>query len=97
MARNDNIVLPRGEWTELTNANTTAISVTNLGAHTFYLKATVGSVVPTNRDGSRPLRSGETLAADLTISQLWPGLAGANRVWGIADAGCSVSVSHADG
>jgi len=32
----------------------------------------------------------------MTIAQLWPGVAGANRVWAFATTASVASVSHAD-
>lgn len=96
MARNETIVLTKGVWTQVTNANAAALRLTNLGQYTIQLKATNGAVAPADVSGAVPLRSGETLAADLTLAQLWPGVAGANRVYALSFEGASVSVSHAD-
>ena len=97
MARNDTIILPQGVWTQLTNANASALRVQNLGGYTLQLQATAGAVAPTSISGAVELRSGETLSADLTLAQLWPGVTGANRVYAISDVVAPVSVSHADG
>lgn len=96
MARNDTIILPQGVWTQLTNANASALRVQNLGGYTLQLQATVGAVPPSDISGAVVLRSGETLSADLTLAQLWPGVTGANRVYAISDVVAPVSVSHAD-
>ena len=96
MARNDDIALTRGVWTQLTNANAAAVRVQNYGGHSVYLQATVGATAPTSRAGAMHLGGGDTMAADLTIAQLWPGVTGANRIWGMTDVAGTVSVSHAD-
>jgi len=46
--------------------------------------------------GTIVLGGGNVLAADMTIAQLWPGVAGANRVWAFANTASVASVSHAD-
>jgi len=46
--------------------------------------------------GTIVLGGGNVLAADMTIAQLWPGVAGANRVWAFANIASVASVSHAD-
>jgi len=96
MARNDDVTLVANIWTQLTNANAAAIRVANAGVSSVLLKATSGVAAPTNTTGSIVLNSGETLAADLTLAQLWPGVAGANRLWALSGTNSTVSVSHAD-
>lgn len=96
MSINDNVSLAAGVAVQLTNANASSIRVQNPGNHTIKLQATVGAVEPTDWDGSLFLGGKETLAADLTIAQLWPGVSGANRVYAICDFNTFVSVSHAD-
>lgn len=96
MARNANVTLPAGEWTQLTNANASALRVQNRGALSILLKATAGETAPTNDEGAVELLPIEILAADLTIAQLWPGVASATRVYAWSPIACTVSVSHAD-
>lgn len=97
-ARNADVTLIAGQWTELTDGDVTAIRVTNRGTAEPLLQATTGSA-PTNdssgRAGSIPLAPFATLAADLTLAQLWPGVAGADRVFAWTDRACTLSVSHA--
>jgi len=97
MARNDTITLTSGVWTQLTNANAAAVRVQNLVGYTIKLQATNGATAPTSIAGALELRPHGTLATDLTLAQLWPGVAGANRLWVLSDIGANVSVSHADG
>jgi hypothetical protein len=96
MARNDTIAVARGIWTQLTNANATAIRVQNLDNTPLMLLATSDSTMPTNDGGAIILHSKETLAADMTLAQLWPGVTGAARVWAKSSQAANVSVSHAD-
>jgi hypothetical protein len=96
MARNDDVALTRGTWAQLTNANAAALRVANISGYGLTLQATAGATAPESRAGSLVLGALQVLAADLTIAQLWPGVAGANRVWAMPDIDCTVSVSHAD-
>ena len=96
MARNDNVAIPALTWTQLTNANATAIRVQSVSGSEMTLQATNGVTAPTTQVGAIVLAGGGVLAADLTIAQLWPGVTGANRVWAFATAASVASVSHAD-
>jgi hypothetical protein len=96
MARNDNVAIPALTWTQLTNANATAIRVQSVILSEMTLQATNGVTAPTTQVGAIVLAGGAVLAADLTIAQLWPGVTGANRVWAFATAASVASVSHAD-
>ena len=97
MARNETLSLAAGVWTQATNANAAAVRVHNYGdCGVVRMQATVGAVPPTVESGSLPLDTGETLAADLTLAQLWPGVSGANRLYLLAEKAGRVSVSHAD-
>jgi hypothetical protein len=96
MARNDNVTIPAITWTQLTNANTTAIRVQSVIGSEMRLQATNGTTAPTTQVGVIVLAGGAVLAADLTIAQLWPGVTGANRVWAFTTAASVASVSHAD-
>jgi hypothetical protein len=96
MARNDNVAIPALTWTQLTNANATAIRVQSVILSEMTLQATNGTTAPTTQVGVIVLAGGAVLAADLTIAQLWPGVTGANRVWAFARTPSVASVSHAD-
>jgi len=96
MARNDNVAIPALTWTQLTNANATAIRVQSVILSEMTLQATNGITAPTTQVGVIVLAGGAVLAADLTIAQLWPGVTGANRVWAFARTPSVASVSHAD-
>lgn len=82
-------------WTEITDANVTAITFNNKGGRKIAVAATVGSVAPADNTGSVVYRphSGEVAIA---IADLAPGLTGANRVFAKTFGGFShVYVSHA--
>jgi hypothetical protein len=96
MARNDDITLPPSVWTQLTNSNTNAVRVSLKGGFGLLLQATNGATPPTSTAGAVQLHPYGTLAADLPLADLWPGVADANRLWALTDIAQTVSVSHAD-
>lgn len=95
MARNDNVTLPPGAWTQLTNGDVTALRVQNIGNGAVLVKARVGAGALASPDGSVTLDSLGMIEATTPLADLFPGIAGANRVYGYSDSGGIVSVSHA--
>lgn len=98
MPQNATISLPAGQWTQITNADVSAIRVQSLAPLTsqpVWIKATAGAVAPTSRDGAIRLLPNQAIGADMLIGSLFPGVSGANRVYAIADDQIDVSVSHA--
>ena len=89
------ITLTAGQWTLLTSTDVTAVSLQNQTGYTIEIKATVGAVAPTARNGARHIRPYKGLTSDLLLSQVWPGVVGANRVYGYCDCAANVAVSHA--
>lgn len=97
MARNDTFGLPSGAWTQLTNANASAVRVQNRSGYSILISATHGTTAPTTVNGAIEVLPFQTLAADMTLAQLWPGVdPAANRLWAWSDNGATVSVSHAN-
>jgi hypothetical protein len=94
-AQNTDIPLRAKTWVLLTSSNVTAFRVKEKCGFPVKLKATVGEVPPTNDAGSVDLLGYEGMAADVTLAQLFPGVTGANRVYGYAEFSTVVSVSHA--
>lgn len=95
MARHETVTCAAGAWTQLTSGDVTEIRCQNRGQYPIFLQATVGATPPSNSSGAVSLGAGETLAADLTLAQLFPGVSGANRVYAWAGGATEVSVSHA--
>ncbi|MGR3495143.1 hypothetical protein [Citreimonas sp.] len=92
----DYITCPANEWTQLTNDDVTALRVQNTGPNTVLLQATAGATAPADLDGGIKLGGGQILLPDTTLENLFPGVAGAARVW--AYPVCFeviLSVSHA--
>ena len=94
MPQNATVAVPARTWTQLTNADVSAIRVQNINGYTIEIMGTVGAVAPTSDAGAIVLAAGQAIAADLTLAQLFPGVAGANRVYAFSDAPALVSVSH---
>ena len=94
MPRNTTVAVPARTWTQLTNADVSAIRVQNLNGYPIKIMGTVGAVAPTTDAGALVLAAGQAIAADLTLAQLFPGVSGANRVYAFSDAPALVSVSH---
>ena len=95
MPQNTTVAVPARTWTQLTNADVSAIRVQNLNGYPIKIMGTVGAVAPTSDAGALVLAAGQAIAADLTLAQLFPGVSGANRVYAFSDAPALVSVSHA--
>jgi hypothetical protein len=96
MARNEDVSCANGDWTQLTNGDVSAIRVHTSSVNQVILQASNGTTEPASDAGSLPLAAGSTLAADLTLAQLWPGISGANRLWAKPIGGdVLLSVSHA--
>lgn len=93
MAQHDTIKIPKGQWTQITNANVTAARVQNVGTSTVYIQARSGT-------GDVELRGAITLkqvmgVASLTMSVEFAGVPSANRLYAYSDLGGKVSISHA--
>lgn len=95
MAFHGTRVVTTDAWTELTDGDVTACRVDNQGGYDVILQATVGATAPTSSAGSQLLSARKTLTADMLLSDLFPGVAGANRLWARSGCETSVEVSHA--
>lgn len=94
-ARNDNVTLAASAWTQITDGDVTAIRVQNIGTGTVWIKARVGAGALASLGGSICLDPMMTIGADTPLTELFPGVSGANRVYAWSEAGGIVSVSHA--
>ncbi|NEX45171.1 hypothetical protein G3572_03065 [Rhodobacter sp. ETT8] len=66
-------------WTEITDGNVAAISFQNQSGYSVYIRGTLGTTPPTGTAGIEyGPGQGERNAA---LADLFPGVAGANRVW----------------
>ncbi len=95
MPFNDVIELEPNVVTPVTENNITRITVKNLGASTVYLRATVGSVAPTYQQMINHLPFGISEGEkNMVLSEAFPGLPGANRVYMMSRDRLRVFVSH---
>ena len=97
MAFNNTIDCGPRRWTQLTQADVSALRAENQGGYGLYLQATSDATEPSSVSGSVHLGAWRLLAADLTLQQLWPGVTDAARVWAYNPRTVTipVSVSHA--
>ena len=100
MPRNDTLTIPPRVWTQLTNADVTAVSLQILSNNPVAIAGTAGAVAPASGPGgseaARILWPGDHLLATTFLTDLWPGVSGVNRLWAWAEGdGAKVAVSHA--
>lgn len=94
MARSEDITVPAGIWTEITNADVSEITFQNKSTGgKMQVAATVGSVAPSNVRGTVYGPGAGEYA--LRLSEAFPGVPGANRVWVFMEYPAEVFVSHA--
>ena len=85
---------PVRRWIELTTANATAVTFQNIGNYTVYVKGTVGATAPIDANGALEFPPAAQ-AVIYALSDMFPGIAGVNRLWAYADAETYVTISHA--
>lgn len=95
MPQNTTALVPAGVWTQLTDDNVSAIAIQNQSGHILRLQATNGLTAPTGFGGAIDLLPYANFTAAHLLSELWPGVPGANRVWAWSTVAANVRVSHA--
>lgn len=94
MAQNTTITVPARTWTQLTDADITAITFQNVGSNYILIKSTTDTSAPTTSAGAIRYNPGQG-ERNVALSDLFPGLAGRDRVWAYAEDATPVVVSHA--
>ena len=94
MAQNTTITVPAGAWTQLTDADIASITFQNIGSNHIMVKATTDGTAPTNYAGAIRYNPGQG-ERNVALSDLFPGLAGRDRLWAYATDATQVVVSHA--
>lgn len=94
MAQNTTKNVGAATWAQLTNADITSITFQNVGGNFVLVKGTAGAVAPTDVTGAIRYNPGQG-ERNVALSDLFPGVAGVNRVYAYAPEGGSVVVSHA--
>lgn len=93
MAKNTTMSLPQREWTELTDADVSSVTVQNQSGYDIYLLATAGTAP--SLLGGAILVQPYKIAEALSLASVWPGVTGPVRLFAYAPNGASVMVSHA--
>lgn len=97
MAQNT-ILTVTGQWTLVTDSDVTSLTYQNFGPAYVEVAATVGAVTaPDDENGAGYYRAEATKGGEaLSLADVFPGLAGANRIWMRAPGGptTSVFISH---
>ena len=100
-ARNTDVSLTADTWTQLTASDVTALRVQNMTRFVVIIQATVGATPPAGATLADQIKGGIRLlpdmgiATDLTLATMFPGVAGATRVYATCAYNVDVSVSHA--
>lgn len=92
MARNTTIEAPGEQWVEITGDDVELITFQTIQS-TIYVQATTGAA-PTDLSGSVVYSPGSG-ERNVYLSDVWPGVTGAVRVFVYAEGGSQVFVSHA--
>jgi hypothetical protein len=98
MPRHTTLTIPPRTWVLLTDDNVTQARVQIVdGAADLLVQATVGAVAPSSTDGALLLAVGQRtgFGPPDTIATLFPGVTGANRLYGYSEGQVRASVSHA--
>lgn len=96
MARSEEVTVSGdGTFTQLTNADATKITLKNQGENVvgLYGSATGTAPTPDDADQGLVLFPGQAVVGVL-VADLFPGVTGADRVFGRAQRDCKVFVSH---
>jgi hypothetical protein len=94
MARQTTVNVPPNAWTQITDADVTAITFQNVSGYAVRIRATNGTSAPTDQDGALTYAPGQG-ERNVLLADLSPGVASANRVWAFSELPVSVAVSHA--
>lgn len=94
MAQNTTITVPARTWTQITDADIASITFQNVGSNYILIKATTDTSAPTTSAGAIRYNPGQG-ERNVALSDLFPGLAGRDRVWAYAEDATPVVVSHA--
>lgn len=93
MARNENVTLTAGTWTQLTADDASVVGVQNKGGYAVILMATTAATPPTagTTDGYLLMPWKD---AQLTLATSFPGLTSPVRLYGFCGMAVTLFVSH---
>jgi hypothetical protein len=94
MAQQTTVNVTASTWTQLTDADVASITFQNVSDYAIRVRATNGTSAPTDLAGALVYGPGQGERA-VPLTDLSPGVSGANRVWVFSEIAVSVAVSHA--
>ena len=94
MANNTTVNVDANGWTLLTAADVAQLTFQNVSHNFVFIKATVGATPPASLAGAVRYNPGQG-ERNVLLTDLFPGVTGANRVYAWADSAASVMVSYA--
>ena len=94
MPQNTTVSVPSATWTQLTDADVNTITFQNISGYHVLIKATTSASAPTSIDGSIRYNPGQG-ERNVAMSDLFPGISGADRLWAYTTEQAEVFVSHA--
>lgn len=94
MAQNTTLSITASTWTLLTDSNVSSITFQNVGSNHILVKGTVGATPPSNSNGAIRYNPGQG-ERNVLLTDLFPGVSGATRIYAWAEAATPVVVSHA--
>jgi hypothetical protein len=93
LAQNLTLTIPAATWTQLTDADITALTFQNVGGNHILIKATTDGTAPTNFSAAIRYNPGQG-ERNVSLADLFPGLAARDRVWAWAENTTPIFVSH---
>jgi hypothetical protein len=94
MAQNTTVSVQATTWTLLTNSDIASATFQNVGGNYVVIKATTDTTTPTDLTGGVRYNPGQG-ERNVLLSDLFPGLSGADRLWAWSADGSAVVISHA--
>lgn len=94
MAQNTTVTLTAGTWTQLTDADISALTFQNRSGYHMLVKATTDTTAPTDTAGAIRYNPGQG-ERNVLLADLFPGLTAPVRIWALSDQAIEVAVSHA--
>lgn len=88
------IGVTKNAWTQLTEADVESITFQNIGNIFVLIMGTNGVTAPGSPAGAFRYNPGQGERAAV-LAEMFPGVAGANRVWAWCDSAGKVAVQHA--
>ncbi len=93
MPQNTTVTATPNVWTQVTDANVSAITFQNVSGYHGMFSGTTGATAPTSMAGAIRYNPGQGERSVL-MADLFPGIA-AVRLWVLSEQAISVMVSHA--